>query len=429
MTPIPRDKSPDATLALLRDGYRFVSNRCRRYGSDAFHTRLMLSRVTCASGGEAARMFYHPGRFTRDGAMPPTALKLLQDRGSVAVLDGAAHRSRKHMFLALLSDGNVRRLTETVVRRWRERVAAWGAAGRVVLHDEVEGVLCRAVCEWAGVPLTEPEAAARTREFAAMIDGAGAVGPRNWRGLFRRRRTERWARGVIGAVRSGAARAPDGTAAHIVASHRDPDGNPLAPDVAAVELINVLRPTVAVARYVTFAALALHRYPACRERVRAGGDEYLGWFAQEVRRFYPFFPFVGGRALEPFEWRGHRFDKGAWVLFDLYGTNHDPRLWADPEEFRPERFAREGAGAFDLVAQGGGDYATGHRCPGEALTVEIVKAAVRLLADEMSYAVPEQDLGVDLSRMPAIPASRFVIADVRPAAVNRTVAAPPARAP
>ncbi len=37
-------------------------------------------------------MFYSGDRFTRTGgAMPPTVLRLLQDKGSVQQLDGAAH--------------------------------------------------------------------------------------------------------------------------------------------------------------------------------------------------------------------------------------------------------------------------------------------------------------------------------------------------
>jgi fatty-acid peroxygenase len=32
----------------------------------------------------------------------------------------------------------------------------------------------------------------------------------------------------------------------------------------------------------------------------------------------------------------------------------------------------------------------------------------------MRYEVPEQDLSIDLSRMPAVPRSRFVISGVRP---------------
>ena len=408
----PRDDALDGTPGLIREGYLFVSNRCRRLGSDAFETRLMLQRVTCALGADAARMFYHPERFTRVGALPPTTLRLLQDLGSVATLDAEAHRHRKRMFLSILTPESNRRLADLVAQEWRRQLPKWESAGRVVLHEAVEGVLCRAVCAWAGIPLSESEAQVRTREFAAMIDGAGSNILRAARGLILRRRTEHWVKGIVERIRAGAPDA-EGSPAHIVATHRDPAGNLLDADTAAVELINLLRPTVAVANFVTFAALALHQYPQCRERLREGGGEYAAWFAQEVRRFYPFFPFVAGRAREAFEWRGRRFKPGAWVILDLYGTNHDPRLWEGPEEFRPERFAGREVTPFDFVPQGGGDYAVNHRCPGEPATVEILKTSVRLLTEEMRYEVPDQNLRVNLSRMPALPASRFVITNVR----------------
>ena len=57
----------DSTLALLLEGYEFISKRCRRYRSDVFETRLMLTKVVCMMGKEAAEVFYHPGRFTRKG--------------------------------------------------------------------------------------------------------------------------------------------------------------------------------------------------------------------------------------------------------------------------------------------------------------------------------------------------------------------------
>jgi fatty-acid peroxygenase len=67
MTRIPREKAWDSTLALLADGYTFISERCRRHGSDVFETRLMLQPVFCMLGEEAARVFYEPDRLTRVG--------------------------------------------------------------------------------------------------------------------------------------------------------------------------------------------------------------------------------------------------------------------------------------------------------------------------------------------------------------------------
>jgi fatty-acid peroxygenase len=182
-----------------------------------------------------------------------------------------------------------------------------------------------------------------------------------------------------------------------MAWRRDLDGELLDTVVAAVELINVLRPVVAVARFVTLAALAFHEHPECLQIIQADED-YIAMFVQEIRRFYPLFPFVGGRVRNEFDWRGRRYTRGTW---------------GDPEEFRPERFRRWRGSAFAFVPQGGGDHRNSHRCPGEWATIELMKRAVLLLTGTMSYEVPEQDLGISLSRMPTISKSMFVISGVR----------------
>lgn len=403
----------DSTLSFLREGYTFISNRCDRLHTDIFESRLMLERVFCMRGEEAARMFYAPERFTRRGAVPVSALLLLQDLRSVQLLDGAAHRHRKQMFTSLLMNkDHVAHLVQLASEEWRLREMAWRDGRQVALYDEACQVLCRAVCAWAGVPLAEGAAAQRALEFAAMVDGSGRIGPQNWRAQVLRLRTEQWIQGIIGDIRAARLPVQPGSAAHAIAWHHDDGDALLDGTTAAVELINILRPVVAVARFITFAALALHDYPASRRQVQHGGEEYLEWFAQEVRRFYPFFPAIGGRVRTPFEWREHHFTKGTWVLLDLYGTNHDPSLWGDPFVFRPTRFRDKDVNAFNLIPQGGGAHADSHRCPGEDIAVALTKAAVRHLAT-LDYDVPPQDLHIDLSTIPALPASGFVIANVR----------------
>lgn len=413
MASIPRDARFDSTLSLLKEGYEFISNGCRRYRSDIFETRLMLSRAYCVLGEEAARMFYEPGRFTRRGAVPRNTLVLLQDQGSVATLDDGPHRRRKEMFLSMMAPKAVERMADMFEAEWRSQLPRWQGRGEIVFFDEMTAVVTRSVCGWVGIPVGEREAAERTREFAAMIDGAGSVGPRNWRGRWLRRRTERWAREIVRSVRSGRVSASEGSALSTIADHRDENGGLLSDHIAAVELINVLRPTVAVDRFVTFAALALHQHPQSRLFVEAGRDETLEAFAQEVRRFYPFFPVVGGRALAGFESGGHGFSPGDWVLLDLYGTDHDPRIWGDPDVFRPGRFVGHEVNPFQLIPQGGGDHRTGHRCPGEWITLALVKRAVHLLTQATAYDVPPQDLRIPLNRFPTLPKSRFVITNVR----------------
>jgi fatty-acid peroxygenase len=410
---IPRLDAFDSSVALLREGYGFGARRFARCSSDAFETRLMLRKAVVAFGEEAARLLYEPDRMTRRGALPVTVVTLLQDFGSVQMLDGEALRRRKQMFMSLMTPAGLALFEDLVEGEWRAGIPEWAQAGQVVLFDAVREVLFRAVCAWSGVPLDRREADARTRQFAAMVEGAASVGPRNLRAQVLRHRAERWAGDVIERARSGAQEVEEGRAVHAIAWHRDGEGRLLDTQVARVELINVLRPTVAVARFITFAALALRQYPECRAKVIAD-DEYLRWFVQEVRRYYPFFPMVGGRAREGFDWRGRRFPAGSWFLLDIYATNHDPRIWSEPAAFRPERFATWDGDPYSFVPQGGGDHGVTHRCAGEWLTISVMERAVRLLTTAMTYDVPLQDLGVDLSRMPAAPRSGLRISQVRP---------------
>lgn len=136
-------------------------------------------------------------------------------------------------------------------------------------------------------------------------------------------------------------------------------------------------------------------------------------FVQEVRRYYPFFPVVAARVKEDFEWQGHKFPKGRLVIFDLYGTNHDSRAWEAPMEFQTERFLHWDKSPYSFVPQGGGDYRTNHRCPGEWIAIELMKVATQFLVDRISYDVPPQNLEINFTRLPAIPRDRFIMENVR----------------
>jgi len=412
---VPRAPGFDLSACFLKEGYAFMPRRHAELGSDVFSTRLMLRRALCVRGEDAGRMFYQPGRFTRRHALPAPTMALLQDFGSVMALDGEAHRKRKAMLMSLFGPLERQRLVGLAAAEWRTQFVRWPSAARVVVHEAAQEVLCRAACRWAGIPVNADEAAQRTREFARMIDGAGAVGPRNWRGLLMRHRTEQWARALVDAVRAGQVQPPFDSPLNVIARHRDADGELMNRKHAGVELINLLRPTVAVARYVAFGLLAMHEHPQSRIRIMSGDDAYTTHFMQEVRRYYPFIPAMGGRALHDFEWHGLHVKKGTWVLFDLYGTNHHPAVWGDPGVFRPERFERWQSSGFDFVPHGGGDHYSGHRCPGESVTGDLVKSALQLFAGEIAYDVPPQDLTVSLRRIPTLPASGFVISNVRPA--------------
>ncbi|WP_077068224.1 hypothetical protein [Ensifer aridi] len=280
MTAIPRDTAFDSTLALLRDGYEFISRRCDRFGTDIFATRIMLRRAVCLRGAAAAEMFYGSECFTRQGAMPWTTLRLLQGKRSVQQLEGPAHRRRKAMFLSLLREQEkLESMRRLFTQEWLRALESWKARDEIVLFDEAQLVLTRAACAWAGIPpeLHDPEKLCR--EFGAMIENAGSVGPATLRALLLRKRTERWARSLIRRVRSGDLVLPGTAPLRIVAEHRDADRKQLDVSSAAVEVINLLRPIVAVARYIMFAAMALRDRPEWQVQFAAGDERHLETFA------------------------------------------------------------------------------------------------------------------------------------------------------
>ena len=73
----------------------------------------------------------------------------------------------------------------------------------------------------------------------------------------------------------------------------------------------------------------------------------------------------------------------------------------EPDRFDPGRSGGGASDTFALVAQGGGDTNATHRCPGEPLTIGVMKTAAVILIQVMHYDLPEANISVDLHKMPA----------------------------
>ncbi|WP_227939963.1 cytochrome P450 [Alkalihalobacillus deserti] len=410
---VPHDRSLDNSLALMQEGYLFIKNRVEQYQSDLFEARLLGQNVICMSGEEAAKVFYDSERFQRNGAAPKRVQKTLFGVDAIQTMDGQSHLHRKILFMSLMTPPHQKRLAELVMKEWQHCIKEWEGQDQIVLFDEAKKVLCRVACDWAVVPLPEAELKERADDFSSMVDAFGAVGPRHWKGRRARARAEEWIQRVIENVRAGKLVVEEDTALHAMAFHKDHEGNKLNSRMGAIELINVLRPIVAISTFITFAALALHKHPEYKEKLESRDDDWFEWFAQEVRRYYPFGPFMGARVKKDFTWKEGHFKEGQLVLLDLYGTNHDSRLWNLPNEFKPERFRNREGSLYDFIPQGGGDPEKGHRCPGEGITVEVMKSSLDFLVNKVQYNVPDQDLSYSLVKMPTLPGSGFIMSSIQ----------------
>ena len=409
---MPKEEGLDHSLTLLREGYMFLANRRKSFASNIFETRLLGQKAICMGGEEAAKLFYDNDKFIRTGAAPKRLQKTLFGVGGVQGLDEEEHRNRKGMFMSIMTPNHLERLNRLTQKNWDIKSREWEQKDQVVLYDESRELLCKLACEWAGVPLNEGEVKKRTEQLTKLFESASALGPEHWMGRHARKELEDWIGELVEQVRNSKLQPPEGTALNSFSFHKDIDGKLLDKEIVAVEVLNIIRPIVAISVYITFTGLAVHQYPENKPKLLKE-DEFLQMFVQEVRRFYPFFPATIARVKKDFIWNEFQFEEGTLTLLDLYGTNHDPHLWDNPEIFNPDRFAQWDESPFSFIPQGGGDFNMGHRCAGEWVTIEVMKVSLQYLANKLEYDLPNQDLSYSMVSIPSLPHSKVIMANVK----------------
>ncbi|WP_252312362.1 hypothetical protein [Sinobaca sp. H24] len=239
-----------------------------KLNSDLFETRLMGQKVVCMAGEEAARIFYDNDKFKRKGAMPkPLKVSLLGENG-VHEQDEEMHKQRKRMFLSMMTPDRVEEMKNIAVRTLDVQADRWEHKNNVTLFSEIQEILTRAGCEWAGVPLYETEVKQRTDELVEMIDSFDGSFKRAVKGKKARDSNEEWLMDIIQSIRSGKYSPSPNTPAYIIAHHREPDGKYLKTHTAAVELNNSFRPLVATANFIVFGLLALYEHPEVLHKLK-----------------------------------------------------------------------------------------------------------------------------------------------------------------
>lgn len=409
---IPREEGMDHSLGFLKEGYNFILNRRQSLDSDIFETRVLGKRIICMVGKDAAQLFYDTQRFKRNGAAPNRVVQTLFGKNSVQTLDGDKHKYRKALLMSVMNPEETQKLTEIMNLEFEQTIDKWSKMNEVILYEEMKELLCKVAFKWIGYPLHEEIVKEVTNEVAAMFETPATVGVVNWGGRIARNQFEKRMQSIIQDVRDKKVQPPKKSILYKFAFHKELDGNLLDIETATVEVGNLIRPMVAISIFINFIALALHQFPQEEQKLNSHPG-YANMFIQEVRRYYPFFPFVAAVVKEDFTWNGYHFKEDTLTLLDLYGTNHDPKIWDNPDEFKPERFAKRDENPYDFIPQGGGYYTTGHRCAGENVTIELMTITLDYLVNRMQYTLPEQDLNFDMNEIPAIPNSKIILQNVK----------------
>src|SRR5438128_8902699 len=173
---------------------------------------------------------------------------------------------------------------------------------------------------------------------------------------------------------------------------RDEDGEEMTDEELRDELVSLLlagHETTATS--VAWAIERLVRHPDKLARLAAeidsypdGGEEYTTAVAQETLRVRPVVPIVVRVLQDELRVGPYALPAGTRVTPSIYLTNRNPRTYADPQAFRPERFLDSAPETFSWIPFGGGI----RRCIGAAFAQLEMKLILRTVLGELEPTLP-----------------------------------------
>ncbi|GER36668.1 cytochrome P450 [Striga asiatica] len=128
---------------------------------------------------------------------------------------------------------------------------------------------------------------------------------------------------------------------------------------------------------------------------------YLQAVVKETLRLYPPGPLAGPRESTESGYIGKYYvAKGTRLVVNVWKLHRDPEVWADPEDFRPERFLEEngsnvgfGGRNFEYIPFGSGR----RMCPGVNFALVVVNFALARLIQGFRVSMPMNVMSVDMS--------------------------------
>lgn len=102
---------------------------------------------------------------------------------------------------------------------------------------------------------------------------------------------------------------------------------------------------------------------------------YLSCIVKETLRMYPVAPLlVPHESSKKCTITGYNVPKGTMLMVNVWAIHHDPKIWAEPMKFKPERFEKVigKRDAFELMPFGYGRRS----CPGKHMAVRVISLAL-----------------------------------------------------
>jgi cytochrome P450 len=331
----------------------------------------------------------HPGEGAR-------VLAPVVGRNSVILLDEGAHMEQRKLMLPAFHGERMARLSGLMAEVADREVASWPRDMRIEMHPRMQSLTLEIILRAVFGLEPGPRLDALRQRLRAMLefgDRPISLVPPDPDGVVARiaqrvgpfvkfvrlqEQADELIFELIDERRQGGGEGEDVLAMLLEARHED--GSPMDQQELRDELMTLLvagHETTASSLAWTFARLAHHA--DVRERLTeevAAGDEdaYLTATIQEVLRHRPVLPNSAPRlVMRPVEIGGWTYPAGCAVVPNAYLIHHDPEIYPDPYEFRPQRFLDSPPGTYTWIPFGGGR----RRCLGASFAMFEMKIVLR----------------------------------------------------
>ncbi|HEY1457063.1 MAG TPA: cytochrome P450, partial [Solirubrobacteraceae bacterium] len=315
---------------------------------------------------------------------------------SVLVLDDEEHMRTRKRLLAPFHGEAVRVYGQAVEEIAREEIARWPIGEPFALHPRMRAITLEVILRTV-IGVEEPERLTQLRRVLpdtvdiklwtmAMwtVPFLGHLGP--WR---RYKHTVRDAFALLDDEIARRRVAPDleqrTDVLSLLVRAGEMDDSNLRDQIMSLLLAGHETTTTALA----WAFERLLRTPRVLERARQAADEgddaYLDAVAKEALRIRPVIPAVTRRLTRPVKIGGYHFPAGVTLLPMITLMHSSPELFANPREFRPERFLEAQGDTYSWIPFGGGR----RRCIGAAFATLEMRVTLRTILSETELHAPD----------------------------------------
>ncbi|AKT36700.1 cytochrome P450 [Chondromyces crocatus] len=402
--------APLHTLFAGLDTPRFFKSCVSRYG-DPFTVTLPAGKVVVTGHPDGIREIFtaEPSTF---GALTQIPLLPVLGKSSMLLLEGQAHKRERRLLMPPFH-GDRMRAYGTLMRDITLRLAATLPSHGAFTAMQLTQAISLEVIIQAVFGVKQPERVKAFQDTIASYFSSYTVPlmfvpplRRSFHGVSPWDRFQQTAHRFdilldeeIAARRRSSVEHED--ILSLLLSARDEEGTPMTDEEIKDELRTMLiagHETTAIT--MAWALYHVHRLPAVKARLldeldALGPDpspdalaraSYLGAVCDEALRLDPVVILVPRRLKAPMTLRGVALPAGIGVMGAIVLAHHDPTIFSEPDQFKPERFLDRKYSPFEYLPFGGG----ARRCLGAAFALYEMKIALGSLLLAHRFSLDEQ---------------------------------------